>query len=111
MGAKGSENMELTVAERLMILNLLPNEGNFTNLKLLRVARENLSFSDAENKALNFQQTGDQVTWTNSDRGNKGVELGRVVETILADALKKLDDESKLKDEQISLYEKFVEVG
>ena len=67
--------MQLSVLERLTILGLLPTKGNYTNLKLLRVAKEELSFSDEEHKALNFRQegTGDKVKtlWNTQQIVNK----------------------------------------
>lgn len=100
--------MNLNVLERLLVLNLLPKEGTFTNLKLLRVARENLSFTEEENKALNFKQENDQIVWVNDAVGDKEVEIGEVVTTLIVAELKKLDSEEKLKDEFLSLYEKFI---
>ena len=100
--------MQLSVVERLMIQSLLPNESDYTNLKLVRVARETLSFDEMENAALNFKQDGDKVTWTDSI-GEKDVDLGEVVTVMIVNALKKLSDDKQLKNEQMSLYEKFVE--
>jgi len=51
--------MKLSVLERINLLNLLPAKGSYTNLKLLRVAREALSFTDEEHKVLNFRQEGE----------------------------------------------------
>ena len=51
--------MKLSVLERINLLNLIPAKGSYTNLKLLRVAREALSFTDEENKVLNFRQVGE----------------------------------------------------
>ena len=51
--------MKLSVIERINLLNLLPAKGSYTNLKLLRVAREELSFTDDEHKVLNFRQEGE----------------------------------------------------
>ena len=101
--------MELNVLERLIALNLLPQEGTFTNLKLIRVAREELSFNEEENKALSFQQNGEQVVWNQEATILKEVNLGEVVSLMLVDALKKLNDEEKLQEQHFSLYEKFVE--
>ena len=47
--------MLLSVMERLIVMGLLPVKDNYTNLKLLRVARESLSFTEEENKLLNFR--------------------------------------------------------
>lgn len=100
--------MKLSVIERMVALNLLPTEGSFTNLKLIRVAKETLSFNEEENKTLQFSQTGDRVTWNQTVVVEKEVEIGEVVSLIIVEALKKLDSEGKLKEEHISLYEKFI---
>lgn len=56
--------MELSVLERILLLQALPREGSFANLKLLREIREALSFNEEENRLLNFRQTGEQMTWS-----------------------------------------------
>ena len=99
--------MELSVVERLILMNLLPNEGTYVNLKLVRVAREELSFSDEEVRALGFVQDGDQVKWNMEANILKDVRLGEVVTLMVIDSLKKLDEEGKLKNDHFSLFEKF----
>ena len=101
--------MELNVMERLIVQGLLPNEANFTNLKLIRVAREELSFNEEENKALNFKQEGEQVQWNPDANILEDVNLGEVATGMIVEALKKLNDEKKLQEQHFSLYEKFVE--
>lgn len=104
--------MKLSVLERLMIQNLLPMETNFTTLKLMRVAREDLSFTEEENRLLNFQPVdGDKLRWQDGQVGEVEIELGEVVTTEIVKALKKLNDENKLTESHLSLYEKFVEGG
>jgi len=103
--------MKLTVLERIVSLNLLPKEGSYVNLKLVRKAREALSFDDIENKRLAFVQDGDQIRWNEMEARqiNKDIELGDTVTNIVIEALKKLDKDGKLRDEHYTLYEKFVE--
>ena len=36
--------LKLSVYERLVLLNILPKEGNFITLKIIRQLREDLSF-------------------------------------------------------------------
>jgi len=101
----------LSVMERLVLLNLLPKEGNFNTLKLIRVARESLSFNDIENQKLKFRQDGGMVVWNPEDAvdidANFEVEIGDTVNQQIVDELVKLDKEGKLTDEHFSLYEKF----
>ena len=99
--------MDLTVIERLILMNLLPNEGTYVNLKLVRVAREELSFSDEEVRLLQFVQDGEQVKWNMEANILKDVTLGEVVTIMVVDSLKKLDGEGKLKNEHFTLFEKF----
>ena len=110
---KAMKKMNLTVLERLVLLNLLPKEENFATLKLMRVAKETLSFNDIENQKLKFNQVGDQVNW-NEEAAKEisehfEIELGEVVSILIAEELKKLNEEKKLTDSHFTLYEKFVE--
>lgn len=100
---------ELTVVERLVLLNILPKEGDFTTIKLLRKLRENLSFDEDEHKKLNFVQDGDQVKWNQEALADKQIAIGEKMADIIQDALKKLNTEKKLTNEHFTLYEKFVE--
>jgi len=101
--------MKLSVLERLLVQNLLPEKGSFTNLKLMRVAREDLSFDEAENKALNFVQENEQVKWTDGVVEDKEIKIGEIVTEMIKKELKALNDKEELKPEQFTLYEKFVE--
>ena len=102
--------MELSVMERLVLLNLLPQEGNFTTIKLLRKLQEELSFDEKEHKTLEFKQDGDQVKWNEDANVVKEVRVEGKMLALIVDALTKLDEESKLKNEHFTLYEKFVSV-
>lgn len=119
--------MKLSVFERILLLNILPVESNFTTLKIVRKMKENLSFTEEEHKALNFKQAGEtfsdengkkqvvgegQIKWTAEADGEKEIEIGEKATDIIADALKKLNDANppRLRNEHMSLYEKFVEI-
>ena len=101
--------MELSVMERLVLLNLLPQEGNFTTIKLLRKLREELSFNEEEHSMLKFIQDGDQVRWNEEANVVKEIRVEGKMLALIVDALTKLDGESKLKNEHFTLYEKFVD--
>jgi len=134
--------MLLSVLERVLLSQALPAQGSFTNLKLLREARETLSFTEEENKELNFRQEGESLQWTglkiiNKATGkpvegsvefvekmvtknpelfeqrlsveDKDFEFGEVVTDLIVKALKDLDDQEKLTNDHLPLYEKFIE--
>jgi len=101
--------VNLKVLERLVLSTVLPKEGNFTTLRLVRQLREALSFDELEHQKLGFIQEGNQVKWNEKARVVKGFKIGEKMLELISDTLTKLDKEEKLRDEHFSLYEKFVE--
>ena len=102
--------MELTIMERLVLGSLLPTESNFITLRLVRKLKEDLSFDENEHKLLSFQQTGDRISW-NLEKAKdllKDIEIGEILTEIIKKELKRLNEENKLKEDHISLYEKFI---
>jgi len=94
--------------ERLVLLSILPKEGDFTNLKIIRKLRESLSFSEEENKKLNFKQgAGGIINW--DANFEKDIHTGEKANDVIVEALKALNDQKKLTNDHYSLYEKFVE--
>jgi len=119
-------------------MNILPKEGDFITLKLVRKLREALSFNEKEIAEINFknhwrcpkcekvelsaesikcQECGihmilaGQVTWDEEKAINvvKDVHMGKAMHNLCASTLKKLSDEGKLTEQHMSIYEKFVE--
>jgi len=128
--------MQLNVLERLALLEVVPKEGDFVTLKLVRKLRESLAFSEAEIKEINFinnwkcpqcqKQTTSpdsprcecgsymvgtgSMTW-DAEKGEKvlkEIHMGEKMMTMCVDALKKLDSEKKLTESYFSLYEKVI---
>ena len=116
--------MKLTVYERIILLNILPAEGDFTTLKITRKLREDLSFTEDEHKSLQFKKAGDtfidddgkeqivpdgQIKWQYQAVDETEIKIGEKAADIIVDALKKLNTEKKLRNEHMSVYEKFVD--
>ena len=103
--------MKLTVYERIVLGNILPQQGDFITLKLVRKLRESLSFSEEELKTYKFVQEEGRVSWDDKAEQSKLVEIGTQAKIIIQDALKKLDEDKKLQESHYTLYEKFIEKG
>jgi hypothetical protein len=101
--------MELTVKERLVLMQMLPKEANFTTLKIMRKLREELSFDEEEHKVLNFKTDGGRMIWDFNMPVMKDVQVGDMMMELIKSDLKKRDKDSKLTEDQFSLFEKFVE--
>ena len=103
--------IKLNLNERLMFLNLLPKENNFAILGIIRTVSEEVRVTD--NEYIEFEikeEPNGQISW-HPEKGKveKEFKIGQVAELLIIKELKKLDQENKLVQSQLSLYEKFVE--
>ena len=96
----------LGVKDRIVLLGILPAEGNLTTIKIVRELREALSFSEAEHADLQMTQDGDRLTWREPETP-RPVEIGAKGQEIIRSALEKLDQEKKLKEDHLGLCELF----
>ncbi len=101
---------KLNIGERLVLLELLPREGNFVTLKIVRDLQSALSFTEKELKELGIIFEGNNIKWNPAkSKETKEIEIGEKAEELFLDALKKLDENQKLTSNHFALYEKFVE--
>lgn len=98
----------LSINDRLWLLNIISREGDVATLRLVRELREELSFSDKENEEHKIQVLPNgAVVWDKANTYTKTLSLGRVVHTLIADTLQKLNTSKKLNLECIDLYSMF----
>ena len=100
--------MQLGVFDRVLLMNILPREGDFRTLKVLRKLVDDIGFSEEELAALQFVQEGAQVKWRQEADAPKDVPIGEIARGLIADRLRELDAGKKLSMEHMGLYERFV---
>lgn len=100
--------MKLGIADRLVLLSILPKEGDLTTVRIVHELRQTLSFTEEEHTDLGIRTEGDQVLWS-SNGVIKDVSIGLKAQVLICDELKKLDQQKTLTEEHLPLYEKFVE--
>lgn len=100
--------MILSVVDRISLLNILPEQGDFATLKIVRKLRESLSFSEGELRELDLKQDGQQIRWKTDADPMKDVQIGEKATDLIIDSLKKLNEQRKLTNQHYELYEKFV---
>ena len=99
--------MQLGVVDRFAILNVLPEHGDFTTLKIVRELREQLSFTEEEHARLDFQQTEDgRTVWR--ENLEREYDFGKKAEGIIRDALSRANKQNKLTIDHLNVYEMFV---
>ena len=115
--------MELAILERIMLLNILPVEGDVVTVRLLKKLREELGFTEDEIKTHKIKSGGEKykdkktgeekivppnsVNWEETGYKTE-ISIGEKATDIIKDAFKKLDREKKLREEMLPLYETFM---
>lgn len=101
--------MEITVKDRLALLDILPKEGNIITLKVMRELRESLSFSEEEIKQYDLRVTDKGMVSVRTDMllSVKDIQMGDKAKEIIQDTLKKLNSQNRLKEDHINLWDKF----
>jgi len=101
--------MLLNVKQRLLLLNILPEHGNYLTLKIIREQQERLSFSEEELKRLKVKLVGDRYTWDEMIDVPVDIEIGESARGVIKLAFRELDQQGQLKVEFLPLYEHFME--
>ena len=99
---------KLTLGDRFAILSILPAEGNFATLKIVRKLREQMSLNETEIKEHKVVQQGDQITWEKGEKVTE-MEFGDFAENMVKEQLIKMNETNKLEDRHFVIYEIFVE--
>ncbi len=101
--------MQLSVHDRLILLNLLPSEGDLTTLRIVRDLAQDLGFSDEEHQELGLVNDGNVINWEKENEKPKDVKFGKSALTIVRDQFAQLDRQSKLTLSHLDTYDKFKE--
>jgi hypothetical protein len=107
--------MKLEVHERIVLVSLLPSEGDYAALKTIRRAKEMLAFTPDEMKYYEFSDVigpdgKPNVHWS-PEKASKAVKdcpIDEYTTNLIRDKLADMNKRLKLTDQYMSLYEKFV---
>jgi len=104
---------ELNLFERLVVMGLLPQTGNFATLKIVTEANLMLGATDEESVLAGLEASSEggviaRKGWTVVPE--KEFTFKETLVGIIRDALQKLNDEEKLTMEHYRVWEKFMEV-
>jgi hypothetical protein len=100
--------MELTVGNRFRLLAILPESGNIVTLKIVAELRKALALSEEEIKKFGVTFSGDRITWKDQ-KDTADIAIGPVAKGVITDNLERLNNEEKLKIEDVELWELFME--
>lgn len=103
--------MELSVRDRIILLDCLPPQANLADYRVLHQLRMDLSLSPEEQEAVGLKIVptadgqGSSYTWS-SDVKKDFSFIGRPAE-LVREALKKLDTEGRVNDQNIHMFDLF----
>jgi len=102
----------LEIGERLALTSLLPKEGNFLTLRIVKSITEKVNLKDAEIKEWNVKagESSPGVTtfsWSQDTNTETEIEFSEAETDLLRKELNKLDHQNKLTFSNISAFEKF----
>lgn len=104
--------VKLKLFDRLVCMSLLPPEGSFATLKIIRDLQMELAPTDEEAKLAELEDDLVNGGITAKDWDivpEKEIIFGDIAKSIIGKALEKLDQEEKLTPQHILLYELFIE--
>ena len=114
MLALGAEpfKAKLGLFDRLVCLSLLPPEGSFATLKIVRELQMELAPTEEESKLAGLQDDptsgGVQAVLGWDKVELKEILFGEIGKAIIVTALEKLNEAEKLQQQHFLLYEMFV---
>ncbi len=102
-------NFSLDVKDRLLLLSLLPAEGDITSLRLIRDLQHALSFSEEEHAKFGIKERAPgEVQWDVASATPKDIEIGPKMLGIIRKTLEDMNSLKKLRLELLPLFERFV---
>ena len=100
--------MKLKIHDRLLVLNILPKEGNLVTVRLLKDILGKIGLAGDEIKDWKVQsRPNNQVIWDNTKQTEKEIEVSDSERELIFAKLEELNKASKLTLEQLNLYDKF----
>lgn len=83
--------VKLTVLERLLLLQVLPQRGSFTTLRIVRQLQNDLSFSEDEHRMFGIVDEGGATKWDEAAATEKDVEFGPKALDVVRGSLEALE--------------------
>ena len=101
--------MELNVKQRLMLLNVVPVEGvRMTDLRIAQELRLKLGFSEEDQKHFGFWYDDEKrLRWKPEADVPVDIKIGPRAQVLIVDTLKQLDEDKKLTEDHIDIWELF----
>lgn len=102
--------VKLNIPERIVLLGVLPKEGSFLTLKIIRDSQSIIAPSAEEIVNFDIRQVDEKVTWNEKGLEEVEFDFNQPVVDLVSKQLVELEKSNRLSMNHFSLYEKFVNV-
>ena len=102
--------MKLLMRDRLVLLNILPAEGDILTIKVVHKLRMELAPSEKELKDYNIKQENGQIIWDDAREKKIGAQekkIGPKAYSIIEEAFEKLSKDKKINEGHLETFMKF----
>lgn len=99
---------KLTIPDRVALLNILPKEGNFFTLRIIRSLTEKLSLTPEEYTKYGIVVENGIARWNDNGKIPAEISFEEAELGIIKSILLKKDGENMLPVELFSAYEQFI---
>ncbi len=101
--------MELGVVDRVVLLSILPSEGDVTRLRIVRDLKRELSFTEDELERIKFSYSSpEQVSGYEGEDEQRDVDIGPQALAVVVARFTELNGMQQLTDYYLDTYDKFM---
>ena len=103
--------MELTMAERLLLLNVLPEKGDITTIRVLHDLQQSLGPTSEEQEEFGFfadEEKPGMIFWNTELPQEKEIEISKAASKLIKDRLLGVSEKGEVTVDLIPLFDKFV---
>ena len=97
--------MKLDVKNRLLLIGMLPQQGNLSEMVDIYDLVRDLKLSDEEKGAISYVENGNYVKWDFEKDPNKDININSSQMKIIKKTIEKLDKENKINLEMVPLIQ------
>jgi len=98
---------KLNVAERLTLVQIIPEKGNFKTMRTVETVKNTLYLSDEEREEFEVEQTGLNLKWNEKGSEAREVSFNDFGLELIMEAFERLDKAEALTSPQYLLYKHF----
>jgi hypothetical protein len=101
--------MKLTAFERILLITILPVEGDFRTMKTIAKLKDGLFFNEEEVKKFNMVTENGMTKWGSRVPTETDVPIGELASEVIVTALQAKDASKTLTSDYLGLWERFID--